>query len=176
MKNLLILFVLFNTVFSPFACAQTKVVRTVKDVAMPQYYQNDVYGNDLAAVEDYLYGKIYYNENLPSRLCRIEKSLFNRYFTTMTNAQRMNNILANYRNDYNNYSANRYSQNSSPAQRILNRFIGQPTGFTPPVMNLPFNDYGRPYGINRGFYNNRGSYVYNNEMPASGGFGVHILD
>ena len=92
---------------------------------------NSIYNNDLARIEDYLFGTTYRRETPASRLNRIERRLFNRNYANMNIAQRMNNILANYRQDdyYNrNYLAD-YNRRT-PAQRIMNRFIGQPTGFT----------------------------------------------
>ena len=78
--------------------------------------------------------------------------------------------------DLRNYLSDYYGRNVTPSQRIRNYFFGQPTGFTPPVMNMPFNDYGRPYGINKSFYNSNGRSYYSNETPAGVSLGVHILD
>ena len=174
MKKIILLSVLFCVGFSQYTPADTRVVRTVNDIALPTISEQNIYKQDLSAVEEYLYGRTYSNDTLSNRFNRIEKTLFNRNFTALNVSQRMNNIIANYRKPA--YGDGYYSSAKTPAQWILNRFIGQPTGFTPPVMNSPYNEYGMPYGINRGYYNNRGGYTYNNEMPASAGFGVHILD
>lgn len=178
MKIYLLVLLLLNSLILP-ANAESRIVRTI---STPSYQsQNDaaVYGNDLSAVENYLFGGDYRDDTVSSRLNRIERKLFSRCYPTLNPSQRMNNILANYQKHYNNRNYiddYAYSRSYSPFQKFYNRFIGQPTGFTPPVMNLPFNDYGQPYGFNRGIYNNRGSYSYSNETPASSGFGVHIID
>lgn len=161
------------------ALAETKVITTRTTVpANNNMYANPAYNRDLCTVEGYLFGGDYRDDNLLSRLSRIERKLFGRVYSNMSNAQRMNNILANYRDDYNNknYLADYYGYNRNPAQRILNRFMGQPTGFTPSIIGTPFDSYGSfPGGINRGYYSNRG-YGYNNSVPASMGAGIHILD
>ena len=150
-------------------------IRTVRTYPNQSNY-NALYDNDLSVVEEYLFGGAYASDTLQSRLNRIERKLFAQCFPTLTFAQRMNRILSSYQGNYNdrNYVSDSYGK--TPAQRFINRFFGQPTGFTPPVMNLPFNDYGQPYGMQRSFYNNRGSYNYSNETPAAAGIGVHILD
>ncbi len=176
MKKILFMLGVFVLFVSCDTYAQTKVVKTYTDI--PRGYDNySMYNSDLAAVEDYLFGGSYKNDTLSSRFNRIERKLFSKCYPNLNPAQRMNNILANYRdNDNNTYLSDYYGSNRNPAQRILNRFLGQPTGFTPPIMNSPFDYGGFPAGINRGIYNNRGGYAYRNEMPASAGFGVHILD
>ena len=173
MNKYVVIMLSLTILISPLG-AQSKVIRAISSL---QNYDS-AYSDDIVLVEEYLFGGSYHNDTIPSRLARIERKLFGRCYPTMSAAQRMNNILANYREDYNdrNYLSDYYGVNRNPAQRILNRFLGQPTGFTPPVMNLPFNDYGRPYGINRSLYNNRGGYIYNNETPANTGIGIHILE
>jgi hypothetical protein len=93
----------------------------------------------------------------------------------MNPVDRVNNILMSYKNQYYDNYLPRKSNDDSIAQRLLNRFIGQPTGFTPPVTNTPYNDFGYPMGINKFNNSNRG-YSYNNTLPATAGAGVHILD
>lgn len=136
---------------------------------------NSIYNNDLARVEDYLFGTTYRKESTASRLNRIERCLFNRNYANMNIAQRMNNILANYHGDeyYNrNYLAD-YNRRT-PAQRIMNRFIGQPTGFTPSIIDTPFGGSFSP-AFSRGYTSNRG-YGYNNSIPAMTRAGIRILD
>lgn len=138
---------------------------------------NNVYNRDLNRVENYLFGTTYSRENTASRLNRIEKRLFSQNYGSMNLAQRMNNVLANYRrDDYNNrnYLADYYN-NATPAQRIINRFTGQPTGFTPPIMNTPFGSGSFRPGYSQGYYGNRG-YGYHNSIPAMTGAGIRILD
>lgn len=135
-----------------------------------------IYNNDLARIEDYLFGTTYRKETTAARLNRIEKRLFNRNYASMNIAQRMNNILANYRGDdyYNrNYLADYYNKRT-PAQRIMNRVIGQPTGFTPSIIDTPFGGSFSPT-FSRGYTSNRG-YGYNNSIPAMSRAGIRILD
>lgn len=146
----------------------------------PAYSNNDdynnVYNRDLSVVENYLFGTTFARENTTSRLNRIERRLFNQNYASMNLAQRMNNVLTNYRgNDYNNrnYLADYYN-NTTPGQRIMNRFMGQPTGFTPQIMNTPYGTGYRP-GYSSSYYGNRG-YGYNNSIPAMTGAGIRILD
>lgn len=139
---------------------------------------NSIYNNDLARVEDYLFGTTFRKESPASRLNRIERRLFNRNYANMNIAQRMNNILANYRGEdyYNrNYLAD-YNRRT-PAQRIMNRFIGQPTGFTPSIIDTPLTPFGGSFSpaFSRGYTSNRG-YGYNNSIPAMTRAGIRILD
>jgi hypothetical protein len=177
MKKILLLFVCVFLLLQGAASAKSKLIRTLANVN-DMYGYNTMYGDDLAEVEEYIFGASFERDTILARLNRIERNLFSQCYPTLSLSQRMNNILANYRknNDPRNYLSDYYGRNNSPVQRFKNYYFGQPTGFTPPVMNMPFNDYGRPYGINRGFYNNRGSYSYQNEYPTGAGFGVHILD
>jgi len=87
----------------------------------------------------------------------------------------MNHALENYRDDYYNRNyLSQYYNTSTPAARIRNRFIGQPTGFTPPIFNnMPSGtDFS---SINQSSSSNRG-YGYNNYVPANTGMGIHILN
>jgi len=179
MKKIMVLGLLVFISIQSLTFAETKVITTRTPVRSNNVaYANSAYNRDLSMVEDYLFGGSYADDTLASRLSRIERNLFGRVYSNMTNAQRMNNILANYRDDYNNknYLADYYGTNRNPAQRILNRFLGQPTGLTPSIIGTPFDSYGSfPGGINKGYYSNRG-YGYNNSVPASMGAGIHILD
>lgn len=177
-KIIMILVVIFACI--NYSEGATRVVRTVKNIPQSNYsydYQNNMFAQDLSYIEDYLFATNYRNDALLSRLNRIEKKLFNQTYPTMNTAQRMNNILANYKDDYNNknYLADYYGTNKNPAQRILNRFVGQPTGFTPSIVTTPFDSYGYPAGISKGYTSNRG-YGYRNVVPANMGAGIHILD
>lgn len=130
---------------------------------------DNAYGNDLIHIEDYLFGKNYRNENINERLNRIEKKIFKKSYSTMNTADRMNNILANYKkiasssNTYGRYSENSYPTGTSsyftrngnftsytPRQRLYNRFIGQPTGFTPSIINSPFHPNSFRHGVRPG--------------------------
>ncbi|MBQ8459131.1 hypothetical protein IJ541_03395 [bacterium] len=174
MKKYLLIVTVILSLNLNCAFAAPRLVQTTSTI--PDYsYRNSAYDRDLMQIEDYLFGNYYRNDSTASRLNRIEKKLFGRNYSTMTTAQRMNNILANYRNDYNRNYLNDYYGARTPAQRILNRFIGQPTGFTPQIINSPFDYGGYGAGINRMNYTNRG-YNYNNVLPASMGAGIHILD
>ena len=175
MKNLLFLLILTLLSINLQSYATTKTVKTIIPTANSGY-ETQLYSKDLCAVEDWLFGTTYKKESIDSRLKRIERRLFNANYTNLDYTQRMNNIIANYRNDYNrNYLTDTYGRTPTTAQRILNRFIGQPTGYTPPIVNTPFNDYGYPIGINRSYSGNRG-YGFNNYIPANMGAGIHILD
>ena len=139
--------------------------------------QNKIYNNDLTRIEQYLFDKTYKSETAQARINRIERQLFNRCYPTMNISQRMNNILANYHSDYNgNYLSDYYNSTSrTPAQRIMNRFIGQPTGYTPPITNSYFDSGNFGAVMNRAHYSNRG-YRYRNTLPAGMGAGLRIID
>ncbi len=183
-KILVIMFVLvLFTTLSPVQSATT--IKTYGVGQTPDYSElnntsnkntNTIYNKDLRRIEDYLFGTTYVKESLASRLNRIERRLFNRNYVNMNIAQRMNNILANYREDdyYNrNYLADYYNRRT-PAQRIMNRVIGQPTGFTPSIIDTPFAGSFSPT-FSRGYTSNRG-YGYNNSIPAMSRAGIRILD
>jgi len=155
-----------------------ETIRRIYNVPSNNYNYNsniNPYTNDLAQIEDYLYGKTYIKEAPENRLNRIEKSLFNRTYPSLNIAQRMNHALENYRDDYYNRNyLTQYYNNSTPAARLRNRFIGQPTGFTPSIINTPFGTSSFP-GINQSYYGNRG-WGYNNYIPANMGAGIRILN
>lgn len=118
---------------------------------------DNAYSNDLSHIEEYLFGKTYRSNSIDDRLKRIENKLFNKTYTSMNTTNRMNNILTNYRNtnsttgSLSNFittsptgSGSYFTRSGNfssytPRQRLYNRFIGQPTGFTPPIMNSPFH-------------------------------------
>ncbi len=173
-KFLAISFILAVTGFFLGANAATRTIRQVYNVPNQNYNYSNInpYSNDLSKIEDYLFGRTYRGETPEARLNRIEKNLFNRTYPSLNIAQRMNNALENYRDDY--YNRNYLTQYANtPTSRIRNRFVGQPTGFTPPIMNLPFGPSFS--GINQSFSSNRG-YGYNNYIPANTGMGIHILN
>ena len=140
-------------------------------------------------IEQDFFGTTCPDETTKARLSRVEKHIFNRTYQSMGTAQRMNNVLANYRrnDNYNNYSNYRYNNknyitndyynNRRPVNRIINGIFGQPTGFTPPIMynNTPFSSRMNP-AFSRGFVNNRGGYAYRNVYPTTSGAGITILD
>lgn len=140
-----------------------------------------IYNTDLKRVEKFLFGKTYTSDNLETRLCRVEKNLFSKTFSTLTTAKRMNNILANYRDDYNAgeryyagnnyYGANKYN---TLRNRLRNNLIGQPTGFTPSITSPYVNTFGPSYY--RGYYGNNGWRYHNTYRPTMTGAGIHILD
>ena len=176
MKKILLIAIGIIVLLQIPALAKSKLIRTLSNV-QNRYDYNSVYGDDLSVVEEYLFGAYFDNDNVQSRINRIERNLFSQCYPTLSMAQRMNNILANYRNkESRNYLSDYKGRNSFLSRRIRNYFFGQPTGFTPPIINMPFNDYARPYGMNRSFYNSKGSYYYNNESPTGASFGVHVLD
>lgn len=134
-------------------CAYSYTVRKISP-AYGSSTADNAYCNDLLHVEQYLFGKTYRKESINSRLNRIEKKIFNKTYSTMNTASRMNNILTNYRtansttrnskflsestNPWSSYSYYTTSGGSIP-NRMYNRFIGRPTGFTPPIINSPFH-------------------------------------
>lgn len=50
----------------------------------------------LNEIEQSLYGRNFYGQNLTSRLSRIEKTLFNTTFPSSNNLQRIDNVISNY--------------------------------------------------------------------------------
>ena len=172
----IILCIICTFCLQSLSLAEKRTVTTYQNIPSPSYSQNSIYNRDLANIENTLFGEIYQNESFISRLNRIEMRLFNRTYSSSNYATRMNNILANYKEDY--YYNRNYlptNKNKTTAQKIIDRFIGYPTGYTPQIVNTPFNDYGYPVGINRGYSSNRG-YRYNNYLPPTTGAGIHILD
>ena len=97
----------------------------------------------------------------------------------MNISQRMNNILANYRGEdypqrYYNNSAYNTSSSNRIKNRLINTFVGQPTGFSPEITNSPYiNRFGPSY--NRGYYGTNGWGYHNSYNPTFGGAGIHIL-
>ena len=155
-----------------------------ENVVNPRYYNNstDMYDSDLDRIERYLFRKTFRSNNLQSRLNRIERRLFNRNYSNWNNTRRINHILANYTNDYNrNYVADYHS--TRPVQRIKRHISGQPTGYTPSVMDMPFGSgflnsgFGSSFGpgFSQGFTTNRG-YGFMNSIPAMTNAGIRILD
>lgn len=177
-KNLVIGLIIFAAMSITADTANARTVTRVYNVPNQNYnnYSNiNPYTNDLSRIEDYLYGRTYRGETPENRLNRIEKTLFNKTYPSLHIAQRMNNALENYRDDYYNRNyLSQYYSNSTPATRIRNRFLGQPTGFTPQITNTPFGFSSMP-GINSNYSHNR-SYGYNNFVPANMGAGIHILN
>lgn len=172
-KIFLVILALLLTV--PVCQAQKRTIRTYNQIPNTDYSGYNTYSNDLIDVEEYLFGRNFRTDSLNYRLNRIENRLFNQNYSSMAPVDRVNNILLNYQDRYyNNYLSNSRNPDTL-AQKILNRFIGQPTGFTPPIMNTPYNGYGYPVGINRYNTSNRG-YNYSNTVPANVGAGIRILD
>ena len=174
MKSFLVLTIAFATfvIFVQESYAET--VKRVYNIRQNNY--NSPYSNDLDTIEEYLFGKTYYKEAPGLRLNRIEESLFNKSYPTMNIAQRMNRALENYRDDYyNRNTLTQFANSSNFGGRIRNRFIGQPTGFTPQIIQTPFSSGSFIPGINYGQASNR-SYKYGNFVPANMGAGITILD
>lgn len=140
---------------------------------------NNIYNNDLSHVERYLFNRTFTKENNISRINRIENELFNKTYGSMSFSNRMNNVLANYQNQYNRgyYNANNtgyYTTNSTLKNRIINNLVGQPTGYTPPLRYPYMNGFNRSY--NGSYYGTNGWGYHNSYRPTYGGMGVHILD
>lgn len=175
MNKINVLVLLFSFLVVQTCAYAQRTLTTYNQVPNNYYYDNNnAYSNDLMDVEEYLFGRNFKKDSLNFRLNRIEKRLFNHCYPSMSPVDRINNILLSYQDKYyNNYLSN--NRDDTIAQKLLNRFIGQPTGFTPPVMNTPYNEFGYPVGISRFNSGNRG-YRYNNTVPGSMGAGIHILD
>lgn len=132
---------------------------------------NNAYFEDLNMVERGIFGRIYPSDAIDMRLNRIERRMFNRIYPSMSTAQRMNNIIANYESGT-GYCGN---MNMSLKDRLINSFIGQPTGFTPSIYPSPYvNSYGPSY--TSGTYGTNGWRYNNVSRPMMSGAGIHILD
>ncbi len=158
-----------------------EAVTVVKTQTVPKYNyydrKNDMFDNDLERIERRLFRKTFCNNNLQTRLNRIERKVFNRCFPNWNPTRRINHILANYRDNDSNYIVQQ-QYNRRPIQRVRNRFVGQPTGFTPSFMDMPFGSgFGNGFGpgFNQSFGTNTG-YGFLNTIPAMAGAGVRILD
>ena len=131
--------------------------------------QSSEYIQDLNIVERGIFGRIYASDNTKTRLSRIERRMFNRIYPSMAISQRMNNILTNYEN------GTGYCGTMSLKDRLINSFIGQPTGYTPQIYPSPYiNSYGPSYM--RGTYGTNGWGYHNIVRPVMTGAGIHILD
>lgn len=135
--------------------------------------------NKLVEMENALYGTVYNDQNLLSRVERLENTVFNRYYPDYAMDQRLNNLI---------YSYNRRYANPGLARRIANKinssFVGVPTGFTPPIGYDPYSTYynGR-YGsngwstYNPGGWSTYGPNGWRNYNRYSGSrSGVQIID
>lgn len=155
-------------------------VKNVPNYGYGNYNNANPYHADLVRIERHLFNRAYLNDDNATRLSRIEKRLFNQTYSNMSISQRMNNALANYRGeDYssNNYYAqnNTYYPQNTIRNRLINTFVGQPTGFTPSITNSSYiNRFGPSY--NRGFYGTNGWGYHNSYHPTMTGAGIHILD
>ena len=137
------------------------------------------YNQDLTRVEQSLFNKTFQNENNAERLNRIEFQIFKKNFPTLNISQRMNNVLANYRGDYmgsSYFAGNENYATPSLKNRIINRFVGQPTGFTPALSNSNFMNTTFGPSYNRGYYGSNGWGYHNSFNPTMTGAGIHILD
>ena len=179
MNNLLkIGFTLLGIVMLASYVEATTVVKT-QSAPRYNYYDNrsDMFDYDLDRIESRLFGRSYSSNNLQTRLNRIERKVFNRCYPSWNPTRRINHILANYRDNDSNFVAQQ-QYNRRPIQRIRNRIIGQPTGFTPSFMDMPFGSgFGSSFGpgYNQSFGTNN-SYGFLNTIPAMAGAGIHILD
>ena len=178
MKNLFLISLLFCSIYLGFQSVEAYTIKQVQN-SNYDYYNNNIYDNDLTRVEKYLFRQTFKQENNFSRLNRIERELFNQNYPSMTISQRMNNVLANYReNDYYNgsySSSNSYYPRTSIKNKIMNNLIGQPTGMTPSILSSPYiNRFGPSY--NRGYYGTNGWGYHNSYQPTMTGAGIHILD
>lgn len=85
---------------------------------------NNLYFNQIAQVERSIYGRTFDNQNVNARLERLEHSVFNRTYPTLSYEQRVNNLIMNYNS---NVRPNNISSNSSDRdlngleQRVFNR-------------------------------------------------------
>lgn len=178
MKNLFLICLLICSIYADFQSVEAYTFKQVQN-SNYDYYNNNIYDNDLTRVEKYLFRQTFKQENNFSRLNRIERELFNQNYPSMTISQRMNNVLANYReNDYYNgsySSSNSYYPRTSIKNKIMNNLIGQPTGITPSILSSPYiNRFGPSY--NRGYYGTNGWGYHNSYQPTMTGAGIHILD
>ena len=184
MNKHLFVFLLLSAILSGINFSvEAYTVTTVKNVPRNynyNYNNENIYSNDLSRIEQYLFSKRYSNESNSSRLNRIEKELFNQTYSNMNISQRMNNVLANYRDDdysrqgYYNYGNSAYNTSNGIKNRLINTFVGQPTGFSPEITNSPYiNRFGPSY--NRGYYGTNGWGYHNSYNPTFGGAGIHIL-
>lgn len=178
MKNLFLICLLICSIYAGFQSVKAYTFKQVQN-SNYDYYNNNIYDNDLTRVEKYLFRQTFKQENNFSRLNRIERELFNQNYPSMTISQRMNNVLANYReNDYYNgsySSSNSYYPRTSIKNKIMNNLIGQPTGMTPSILSSPYiNRFGPSY--NRGYYGTNGWGYHNSYQPTMTGAGIHILD
>lgn len=178
MKNLFLISLLICSIYLGFQSVEAYTIKQVQN-SNYDYYNNNIYDNDLTRVEKYLFRQTFKQENNSSRLNRIERELFNQNYPSMTISQRMNNVLANYReNDYYNgsySSSNSYYPRTSIKNKIMNNLIGQPTGMTPSILSSPYiNRFGPSY--NRGYYGTNGWGYHNSYQPTMTGAGIHILD
>ena len=120
---------------------------------------------DLYALEKYALNKTYRRENDLQRLERLENLAFG--------ASQSGDILSRYKNVENAIlSRPKFETKKSLVNNIANYFTGQPTGFTPNLIQTPtYNNFGgfssNPYLLTPG--SNYGNYNY--EQYSNGIFG-----
>jgi len=149
------------------------------DVPVKNSQNYSIYSRDLNRIELELYGKIYSSDSDENRIKRIENTLYEKNFDNYTLSRRMNMILQDYTADmYGSQDGAMYCSpsNNSILSKLKNTFIGQPMGYTPPVIEpSPYlNTYGPSYM--RGYYGTNGWRSHNSYNPIYTGAGVHILD
>jgi len=125
--------------------------------------------NKLNEIENSLYGKVYADQELLARIERLENTVYNRYYPSYPIDQRLNNLIYNY-----NYGARNRLARTNRLRRIVDSinstFVGVPTGFTPPINDPYYDDYG--YG---NYYYGTNGVRYRNTRINTGS-GIRILD
>ena len=155
------------------------VIIPQREIPVKNSQNSSLYSRDLNRIELELYGRIYSSDTDENRIKRIENTLYEKNFDNYSLSRRMNMILRDYAADM--YQAQNGSMYCSPSNsgilsKLKNTLIGQPMGYTPPIIEpSPYlNTYGPSYM--RGYYGTNGWRSHNSYNPIQTGAGVHILD
>lgn len=155
--------------------------RTVTTISNLPVNNRSVYSGDLNRIETDLFGRVYTSDSDVNRMSRIESRLYGQTYDNYTPSRRMNMILQDYNAD-NYWAKNGTTYCSVPnatgnfLTKLRNAFIGQPMGYTPPIIEpSPYiNSYGPSYM--RGYYGTNGWNSHNSYNPIYSTSGIHILD
>ena len=146
------------------------------------YYQAEILPRDLSALEKYSMNRVYSRDNSLSRLERLENIAFG--------SIQSGDIKSRYKNvEAAILSRPKYNTQRSALGRLTNYFLGQPTGYTPPLYDGFGNNYTQAYDsyLNNGnVYGNSRINQYSNGIFGGGyslfnnnfgnGSSVRILD
>ena len=168
MKYLIVICLLLMSVCCSFA-GTSRVITQNPYINNPyyrhnNYYQTEVLPRDLSALEKYSMNRVYSRESSLRRLERLEDLAFG--------SIQSGDIKSRYRNvEAAILSRPQYNTQRSVLGKLTNYFLGQPTGYTPPLYDNFGNNYLPPYDsyLNNGnIYGNSRINQYSNGIFGGG--------